>query len=132
MRVDTAHSCDLGGEKGLYVINMADEVTQFQQLAAVPRITEHLMVPVFAALVGAFPFRVLGFHAENGSEYVNHRVAAMLNRLHVEEFTKSRPRRSNDNALVESKNGNGYPAPTTPSLGSPIREHARTSLVRPT
>ena len=64
------------------------------------------MVPVLAALVGAFPFRVLGFHADNGSEYINHRVAAMLNKLHVEEFTKSRPRRSNDNALVESKNGN--------------------------
>ena len=88
------------------MINMVDEVTQFQQLAAVPRITEHFMVPVLAALAGAFPFRVLGFHADNGSEYINHRVAAMLNKLHVEEFTKSRPRRSNDNALVESKNGN--------------------------
>ena len=42
----------------------------------------------------------------NGSEYINHEVAAMLNKLHIEEFTKSRPRRSNDNALVESKNGN--------------------------
>ena len=29
----------------------------------------------------------------------------MLNRLHIPTFTKSRPRRSNDNALVESKNG---------------------------
>ena len=106
VRVDTVHSGDLGGEKGVYVINMVDEVTQFQQLAAVPRITEHFMVPVLAALVGAFPFRVLGFHADNGSEYINHRVAAMLNKVHVEEFTKSRPRRSNDNALVESKNGN--------------------------
>ena len=105
-RVDTVHSADRDGEKGAYVINMVDEVTQFQQLAAVPRITEHFMVPVLAALVGAFPFRVLGFHADNGSEYINHRVAAMLNKLHVEEFTKSRPRRSNDNALVESKNGN--------------------------
>ena len=106
VRVDTVHSGDLGGEKGAYVINMVDEVTQFQQLAAVPRITEHFMVPVLAALAGAFPFRILGFHADNGSEYINHRVAAMLNKLHVEEFTKSRPRRSNDNALVESKNGN--------------------------
>ena len=106
VRVDTVHSGDRDGEKGAYVINMVDEVTQFQQLAAVPRITEHFMVPVLAALVGAFPFRVLGFHADNGSEYINHRVAAMLNKLHVEEFTKSRPRRSNDNALVESKNGN--------------------------
>ena len=91
---------------GVYVINMVDEVTQFQQLAVVPRITEHFMVPVLAALAGAFPFRILGFHADNGSEYINHRVAAMLNKLHVKEFTKSRPRRSNDNALVESKNGN--------------------------
>ena len=89
VRVDTVHSGDLGGEKGVYVINMVDEVTQFQQLAVVPRITEHFMVPVLAALVGAFPFRVLGFHADNGSEYINHRVAAMLNKLHVEEFTKS-------------------------------------------
>ena len=52
------------------------------------------------------PFKVLSFHADNGSEYINHRVAEMLTKLHVEEFTKSRPRRSNDNALVESKNGN--------------------------
>ncbi len=52
----------------------------------------------------AFPFTMLGFHADNGSEYINHRVARLLNKLLV-EFTKSRPRRSNDNALVESKNG---------------------------
>ena len=64
------------------------------------------MVPVLRALLGAFPFRVRAFHADNGSEYINHRVAAMLNKLHIKEFTKSRPRRSNDNALVESKNGN--------------------------
>ena len=106
VRVDTVHSGDRAGEKGAYIINMVDEVTQYQQLAAVPRITERYMVPVLEALLGAFPFRVLAFHADNGSEYINHRVADMLNKLHIEEFTKSRPRRSNDNALVESKNGN--------------------------
>ena len=106
VRVDTVHTGDRDGEKGVFVINMVDEVTQFQQLAAVPRITEHFLVPVLGALVTAFPFRVLGFHADNGTEYVNHRVAGLLNKLHVGQFTKSRPRRSNDNALVESKNGN--------------------------
>ena len=106
MRVDTVHSGDRDGEKGAYVINMVDEVTQYQQLASVRRITEQFMVPVLEALVGAFPFGVLGFHSDNGSEYINHRVAEMLNKLHVKDFTKSRPRRSNDNALVESKNGN--------------------------
>ena len=61
---------------------------------------------MLGALVTELPFRVLGFHADNGTEYVNHRVAGLLNKLHVGQFTKSRPRRSNDNALVESKNGN--------------------------
>jgi Rps23 Pro-64 3,4-dihydroxylase Tpa1-like proline 4-hydroxylase len=29
-------------------------------------------------MLAQFPFLILGFHADNGSEYVNHRVAAML------------------------------------------------------
>ncbi len=50
-----------------------------------------------------FPFVIRGFHSDNGSEYVNHLVAKLLNKLHI-EFTKSRSRHSNDNALAESKN----------------------------
>ena len=56
------------------------------------------------ALIESFPFVIRGFHADNGSEYINHRVARLLGKLHVQEFTKSRARRTNDNALVESKN----------------------------
>ena len=51
-----------------------------------------------------FPTLILGFHADNGSEYVNHQVAKMLDKLRI-EFTRSRPRRSNDNGLAETKNG---------------------------
>ena len=51
-----------------------------------------------------FPTLLLGFHADNGSEYVNHQVARMLDKLRI-EFTRSRPRRSNDNGLAETKNG---------------------------
>ncbi len=105
LRVDTVHQGDKDGEKGIYIINVVDEVTQFQHLGAVRRITEHYLTPVLEALVTAFPFTVLGFHADNGSEFINHRVAALLAKLHINEFTKSRPRRSNDNALIESKNG---------------------------
>jgi hypothetical protein len=47
---------------------------------------------------------ILGFHADNSSEYINHRVASLLEKLRI-ELTKSRARQSNDNALVESKNG---------------------------
>ena len=105
LRVDTVHLGDLDGKKGAYVINVVDEVTQFQHLGAVRRITQHFMIPILEALISAFPFTVQAFHADNGSEYVNREVADLLNRLHIPTFTKSRPRRSNDNALVESKNG---------------------------
>ena len=51
-----------------------------------------------------FPFEILGFHSDNGSEYINRTVATLLEKLRVEQ-TKSRSRHSNDNALAESKNG---------------------------
>jgi len=136
LRVDSVHSGDWDGAKGLYFINAVDEVTQYQFMAAVPRLSERFLVPALEGLLGAFPFRVLGFHADNGSEYVNHKVAEMLNKLLV-EFTKSRPRRSNDNALVESKNGSvvrkhlGYahiPARAAGAVNAFLREHLRSYL----
>ena len=62
-------------------------------------------MPVLESLIRAYPFVIQGFHSDNGSEYINHRVVRLLNKLRVEQFTKSRPRHSNDNALVEGKNG---------------------------
>lgn len=61
------------------------------------------MLPVIWQLLAGFPFAILGFHSDNGSEYINYQVAKLLDKLLV-EFTKSRPRHSNDNALAESKN----------------------------
>ena len=106
LRVDTVHQGDRGGAKGVYLINVVDEVTQYEFVGAVAAISERFLVPVLDGLLGLFPFAVVGFHADNGSEYVNHTVAALLNKLHVRDFTKSRPRRSTDNALVEGKNAN--------------------------
>lgn len=105
LRVDSVHQGDLDRIKGLYHINLVDEVTQLQFVGSVGLISERFVVPVLEALITAFPVTVLGFHADNGSEYINHRVAEMLAKLHIQEFTKSRARRTNDNALVESKNG---------------------------
>ncbi len=105
LRVDSVHQGDLDGIKGLYLINAVDEVTQFQFVCAVERISERFLLPILEHLIQAFPFTIHGFHSDNGSEYINHRVAKLLNKLHVEEFTKSRSRQSNDNALAESKNG---------------------------
>ena len=103
VRVDSVHQGDLDGRKGVYEINLVDEVTQHEFVGAVGAISERFLIPVLEDLLDLFPFAIMGFHADNGSEYVNHRVAALLEKLRA-EFTRSRPRHSNDNALAESKN----------------------------
>lgn len=104
LRVDTVHQGDLDGVKGLYHINAVDEVTQWQVVGATAQISEAWLMPVLEAILEQFPFRIQGFHSDNGSEFINHTVAQMLNKLLIEQ-TKSRPRHSNDNGLAESKNG---------------------------
>jgi len=68
------------------------------------KISENFLIPVLENLIEQFPTTLLGFHSDNGSEFINRNVAALLNKLLI-EMTKSRPRHSNDNALAESKNG---------------------------
>jgi len=104
LRVDTVHQGDLDGVKGVYHINAVDEVTQWQIVGAVSQISEAHLLPVLKAILAQFPFRIRGFHSDNGSEFINYTVAKLLNKLLIEQ-TKSRPRHSNDNGLVEAKNG---------------------------
>ena len=104
LRVDTVHQGNRDGQPGLFHVNAVDSVTQWQVLSCVETISERHLIPVLEAMLHQFPFRIQGFHCDNGSEFLNHRVAKLLNKLLV-EFTKSRAYRSMDNALVEGKNG---------------------------
>ncbi|MFI5141947.1 MAG: DDE-type integrase/transposase/recombinase [Bacteroidia bacterium] len=104
LRVDTVHQGDKDGKKGIYYINAVDEVTQFEVISCVEKITENLLIPVLENMLAAFPFIIINFHSDNGSEYINRHVVKMLNKLNV-SLTKGRARHSNDNALAESKNG---------------------------
>jgi len=104
IRVDSVHQGDSGQRKGVYHINTIDEVTQYQIMACVERISEAYLLPVLEDLLDQYPFTLWEFHADNGSEYINYQVAEMLQRVFI-KLTKSRPRHPNDNALVESKNG---------------------------
>jgi transposase InsO family protein len=104
IRIDTVHQGDQDGKKGVYYINAIDEITQFELTGAVEGISERFLIPLLEDLLEQFPFTISGFHSDNGSEFVNGRVAKLLNKLLI-EFTKSRPRHCNDNALVEAKNG---------------------------
>ena len=105
LRVDSVHQGDQDGVKGVYHINTVDCVTQYEGVATCERISEAFLIPVLEALLQSFPFAILGFHSDNGSEFINHQVAKLLNKLLIEEHTKSRSRHSNDNAQAESKNG---------------------------
>jgi PAS domain-containing protein len=102
LQIDSVHQGDQDGVKGRYHINAVDEVTQSQALFTVERISEQFMIPALEAMLDALPFVILGFHADNGLEHINKRVAQMLKKLPV-ELTKSRSRQTNDNRLPERK-----------------------------
>ena len=104
IRIDSVHQGDQDGVKGVYHINAVDSVTQFQLVATCEKISEAYLLPVIRQLLEGFPFVILGFHADHGSESSNDQVATLLEQWRI-EFTTSRPRHSNDNALAESKHG---------------------------
>ena len=104
IRADTVHQGDLEGIKGVYHINLVDEVTQWEILICVDSITESSMAYVLEEALKYFPFVIVGFHSDNGGENINGSVSAVLQKLLIEQ-TKSRSGRCNDNALIESKNG---------------------------
>lgn len=104
LRVDSVHQGDFNGVKGVYHINIVDEVTQWEVVGCVEVISDKFLIPLLENLLSQIPFRVVNFHSDNGSEYINYQVANMLNRLFINQ-TKSRSRKTNDQALVEGKNG---------------------------
>ena len=110
IRVDTVHQGDKQKDekgryiKGVYHINMVSEVVQFEVIGATEKINERSMEVILTILLEYFPFVIVEFHSDNGGEYINEIVVNLLNKLLI-RLTKSRARQSNDNALVEGKNG---------------------------
>lgn len=98
LRVDTVHQRDV------YHINSVDEITQWEILVCVAQISDSCMEPALLELLEQYPFEVFNFHSDRGGETINYLVSNMLHRLLIKQ-TKSRARRPNDNALVETKNG---------------------------
>ncbi len=103
IRVDTVHQGDLDKVKGVYHIHFVDEVTQWDITVCVSGISEAFLQPALKEAIESFPFKIINFHSDNGSEFINRTVAKLLNKLQISQ-TKSRARKSNDNALVEGKN----------------------------
>jgi len=104
VRVDTVHQGDFNGQKGVYHVNLVDSVLQWEIVICVEAINEDYMAEALEEALNGFPFVILSFHSDNGSEFINKLVADMLNKQLIKQ-TKSRSGRTNDNALVEGKNG---------------------------
>ncbi len=102
LRVDSVHQGDLDKQKGVYHIHLVDEVTQFDVQLATAGISEYFLLPLLEEALSLFPFKIQNFHSDNGGEYINKTVAALLNKLMITQ-TKSRSRQTTDNALVEGK-----------------------------
>jgi hypothetical protein len=104
LRVDSVHGGDLNNTKGVYYINLVDELTQWEVVVCVEGISERYLKDIWNNILSNFPFVIQQFHSDNGSEFINKIVSDLLNKLNIRQ-SKSRPRHSNDNGLVESKNG---------------------------
>ena len=70
IRIDTVHQGDQDKQKGVYHINAVDEVTQFEVVCTVEKISEQYLIPAIEQLLDCFPFVIQGFHSDNGSEYI--------------------------------------------------------------
>lgn len=99
IRVDSVHQRDV------FYLNLVDEITQWEIVISIPQLTEEFLLPALEYVLDQCPFVVFNFHSDRGGEFINHEVAEILDKLLIHQ-TKSRSRHTNDNALVESKNGN--------------------------
>lgn len=99
IRVDSVHQRDV------FYLNLVDEITQWEIAISIPQLTEEFLLPALEYVLDQCPFVVFNFHSDRGGEFINYEVAKILDKLLIHQ-TKSRSRHTNDNALVESKNGN--------------------------
>ena len=70
-------------------------------------ISERYLLPVLERLLASLHLSVPALHSDNGSKYVSYQIAAPLEKLRVDKFSKLHPQCSNDYVLAESKNGGG-------------------------
>jgi len=66
--VDTVNQGDRARTKGVHHINAVDAVTQWQIVGCAEKISELYLPPVPEAVLAHIAIR--GFHADNGSEYI--------------------------------------------------------------
>src|ERR1700739_3643727 len=67
------------------------------------RVGERVVAAALQAIAVELPFALVGFHSDNGSQFINHHLLRWADALQI-TFTRARPHHSNDNTHVEQKN----------------------------
>jgi hypothetical protein len=96
IRIDSVHQGDLDKQKGAYHINAVDEVTQFEMVGSVEKISEAYLIPILAQMLDSFPFVIRGLHADNGSEYINRNAAIVRKQFGYLHISKKWAPQMND------------------------------------
>lgn len=84
-------------------VTMTDIRTGWTENASIRNNARKWIIGAIQELQGRFPFPMTLFASDNGSEFINHDVAAWLQAKDIAQ-TRSRPYKKNDQATVESKN----------------------------
>lgn len=86
-----------------YTLDATDVATGWTEAITVKSKGERTVSAALTHLQVRFPFAVLGIHADNGSEFINHHLLKWCTDRQI-TFTRGRPAHSNDQAHVEQKN----------------------------
>lgn len=84
-------------------LTMTCLVSGWTENASIRNNASKWIVQAVGDLQTMFPFPLVVFDSDNGSEFINHDVASWLQQRDIAQ-TRSRPYRKNDQATVESKN----------------------------
>ena len=90
------------GEFG-YSLNLTDLYTGWCVTRAILGKSQHNVVEKLEEMRQALPFKLVGLHSDNGSEFINEHLWRYC-RKHGIVFTRSRPYKKDDNAHIEQKN----------------------------
>ena len=89
----------------VYTVNTVDIATGWTEPRAIWGKGEKSSFEAIESIEAAFPFKILGFDSDNGSEFINwHLYKYFTHRRLPVEYTRSRSYHKNDNAHIEGKN----------------------------
>jgi hypothetical protein len=106
LEADTVAHCGSSTE-GMYVntLDCVDIATGWTEQRAVWGKNHQDVIDQIKGIEQALPFPLLGFDADNGSEFLNHHLLRHLTeRKRPIQFTRSRAYKKDDNAHIEQKN----------------------------